>query len=107
MNLNKYNICIILFFVGFLGFTQTPDYLLKGSNSSKDIQSKPIFVKDKKVNKIDRTSTNGFNKTNSQIANSTSSSQAGTTPAEFSVSLSGAATYNVPIATPPGIKDIN
>src|SRR5690606_34935719 len=106
MNLKKYNICIILFFVGFLGFTQTPDYLLKGSNSSKDIQFNPIFVKDKKVNKVDRTTSNGINKTNSQVARSTSSSQAGTTPAEFSVSLSGGATYNVPIVTAPGIRDV-
>lgn len=35
------------------------------------------------------------------------SSEVGTTPAEFSVSLSGSAVYNIPIATPPGIRDVN
>lgn len=35
-----------------------------------------------------------------------SSSNAGTTPDEFAVSLSGAATYSVPVSLPPGIKDI-
>ncbi len=36
----------------------------------------------------------------------TSDPTAGTTAGEFSVSLTGAATYTVPIALPPGIKDI-
>lgn len=38
--------------------------------------------------------------------NPSSNPYAGTTPDEFAVSLSGAASYSVPINLPPGIKDI-
>ncbi|WP_340199531.1 FG-GAP-like repeat-containing protein [Ascidiimonas sp. W6] len=42
----------------------------------------------------------------SQLSSAQTGADAGSTPAAFDVSLTGAATYTVPFALPPGIKDI-
>ncbi|MFV0573154.1 MAG: RHS repeat-associated core domain-containing protein, partial [Xanthomarina gelatinilytica] len=105
MRLKNYYLGFVLFFIVFVGFAQTPEHLIRGTESSKSIPSKPIFSKDRKI-----TIQNKSNNDKLATPNETmrmSSSQAGTTPADFSVSLSGGATYNIPIVTPPGIRDIS
>ena len=110
MKLKNYYISFVLFLIGFVGFAQkTPENLIRGTESSKNISSKPIFSDNRKITIQDRSNNNEKSSalSNSMMSSSTSFSQAGTTPADFSVSLSGGATYNIPIATPPGVRDIS
>lgn len=105
MELNKYYLGFLLFFIWVGTFAQTPENLIKGTESSKNISSVPIYSKNREV-KLHNDNKTSEKASNSPATAMPTTSQAGTTPADFSVSLSGGATYNIPIATPPGIRDI-
>ncbi len=105
MNLKYTYITILFLLVGLLGFSQTPDHLLKGTDNSQNISSKPILSSNRQISIKEKSNT--LNEESTSNTNSKSSSQVGSTPASFSVSLSGGATYNIPFATPPGIRDIS
>ena len=110
MNTKKYYISLIVLLIGVVGFTQTPEDLIIGTENSKNISFTSIFSDDRKVTIEDRSIKDEKPSTPSASptpTTSTSTFPAGTTPADFSVSLSGGATYNIPIATPPGIRDIS
>ncbi len=94
---------LTIFLISNIGFTQNKQELVRSSDKSEDIRSTPIFSKNRKVN----VSTKNKVSSRSNSSKSITSSEAGTTVADFSVSLSGGAAYNIPFATPPGIKDIN
>ncbi len=122
--IKKYYICFTFVLVSIASFAQkTPDNLINGSEASKLIPSKSIFSNNKKVSfgkGVVETSKSSTLVSQSSVASMTAppppppliphlplpTSQAGTTPAEFSVAPSGAATYNVPITVPPGVRDI-
>tara|TARA_B110000046_G_scaffold86197_1_gene94277 strand:+ start:1681 stop:7917 length:6237 start_codon:yes stop_codon:yes gene_type:complete len=65
-----------------------------------------LFTKQKTTLVNSSASTTAANTTQSTTANRTTTSTAGSTLGEFSVSLSGAATYSIPFSVPPGIKNV-
>jgi len=104
MNHNKYILTAILFLIGFIGFSQTSDHLLRGGDSSKDLPPKPIYSKDKTFD--NRVIGGGSPKKTASKSSSSSSIDAGTTAGKFAVSLNGGATYTIPISSPAGVKNI-
>lgn len=107
MNIKNYYISLVLLLIGFSAFAQkTPENLIRGTQSSENITSEPIYSNDRKITIQDR-SNSGEKPSVKTSAAAEAASEVGTTPADFSVSLSGGATYNIPIATPPGIRDIS
>ncbi|WP_298900882.1 RHS repeat-associated core domain-containing protein [uncultured Psychroserpens sp.] len=140
MKLKNYFIGFILFFIGFVGFAQTPNSILEDPSNTIKLDYKKINTsKNQKASNANQPngaakqpciidpSTGDCIETDpcadcdglcNQITGecfeiidpppggTTSSGYAGTTADKFSVSLTGAATYSVPINLPPGIKDI-
>ncbi|WP_299278908.1 RHS repeat-associated core domain-containing protein [uncultured Psychroserpens sp.] len=137
MKLRNYFIGFILFFIGFVGFAQTPNSLLEDPSNKIKMDFKKINTSKNQKASVSKTSSKEpclidpstgdcieldpcadcdglcnqitgecFEIIDPPPGGTTSSGYAGTTPGEFAVSLSGAATYNVPINLPPGIKDV-
>ncbi len=69
-------------------------------SASQNFTSKPIISNNRSIKKGAESSKI------KPSASQKSSSEVGTTPASFDVSLSGSAIYNIPIYGPPGIKDV-
>ncbi len=103
MNYSKYIASLILLLVGFTALAQTPEKLIRGNGSGQDITSQPIRSSNWQANLAPKEAPSQTE--TPSVARS--SSQVGTTPAQFSVSLSGGASYNIPIATPPGVRNIS
>lgn len=111
---------IFLLFGIIIGFAQTPDNLLKGPAGTKQMDFE-IIKSNNSVKKIPQQNIYSKLPIEDDLIDlepenpeepyippkpPTTASQAGTTPAQLSVSLTGAAVYNIPISIPPGIKDI-
>jgi len=75
---------------------QTPDHLLKGT-SSEVIPFESIKSTNRKIDKNLKQNKKTEENTQIQAKNGSSSNDVGTTPGQFDVSLSGAATYSIPI----------
>jgi len=100
ITLNKY-LSILLFLTAIVGVSQTNNKLIR---SGEIIKGTAIRSNDWKVHETN--SKNSIKHQNKKENKASNTFSAGSTPASFSVSLTGAATYSIPIATPPGIKDI-
>jgi RHS repeat-associated protein len=103
----------LIFILGILtANAQSADDLLKGPESSKKIDFK--IIKSKSFNaKQDISSRAPIGPIDDPIDPNpidppppATSSEAGSTAGDLSVSLTGAATYTIPFSLPPGIKDV-
>ncbi|MBR9845305.1 MAG: hypothetical protein GYB35_03945 [Algicola sp.] len=96
-------ITLATFMLAFLnGFSQKP--LNNSENNNKNINFKKYSTNKGEV--ISLTSSTSNSPESSNLINRASSSSAGTTRGEFSVSPSGGARYNIPLTLPPGIKEM-
>ncbi len=129
MSLKKYYISVVLVLGGLIGFAQTPNSLLEDPSNTIKMKYKKITTKKNPKASVSAEDSNQLARVPIDCSNcaglcdeltgecieiidpppgggSGSSSSAGRMVGDFNVSLSGAATYNVPINLPPGIKDI-
>ena len=124
MKLKKYYISFVLFLIGFVVFAQTPNNTLENPSNTVQMDFKRIntrknakaLVLEKESGSseklrptdciIDPSTGRCIDIIIPPVGGSTSSSYVGSIPDEFNVSLSGAATYSIPINLPPGIKDL-
>ncbi|WP_430409561.1 RHS repeat-associated core domain-containing protein [Kordia sp.] len=133
MKLKIYYISFVLLFTGFVGFAQTPNKLLEDPSNTEKMDFQKIKVtKNDKIKAANALQSRLFEEPclidpltgdcidlidpigpigpidpidpiDPPVIPTVSS---GSTPDEFAVSLSGAASYRVPLTLPPGIKDI-
>lgn len=98
-------ILIILLLVGFQ-FSHAQNSNVVGGKSSVKINFKKINVKTERTLNEAKKPTRSARTPPIDIIGSSTSTEAGSTAGSLSVSLTGAASYSIPIMMPPGIKDV-
>jgi hypothetical protein len=99
----RLHICIVLLFLGFQFSHAQEKENIKSSGDTFTYKKLDVIETEEDNSPIKETS---FKKDESPTSARTSSSGIGETPGHLSVSLTGAATYEMPIAAPPGIKGV-
>jgi RHS repeat-associated protein len=102
---NKLLLCIFILFTIF-SYSQQENESTTLENTTNEITFKKVNVLDSKEGNIPLVG-NKTHKENSKTSSQKNlSSGIGETPGMLSVSLTGSANYNVPIAVPPGINNV-